>query len=232
MADWVNHAAVAGARNGTADHTVDATGTGGTVVDGAGFTPTAGRFLLCVVEGAVTSTTPTGWILPTNGSAVSATGLYVFYRVSASGTSADQIATTHNGSNFPAMFDFYEFPASSSFVASVSATGVGNGGAGPNLTGLTGTNWIAGAIGSATSGGISTTTWSAGTEEVDVSIATAATDGYTYSLAYSDDDVSSSAQWAATLALEFVAAERLMFAVNVATPAVAPGIVIAFTKVL
>ena len=123
IANYTRHVAIAAPRNGGTTHTVHPDGTGGTVVDGSAFTPNSGRFLLCLVEGGVTSTTPTGWTLPTNGSAINNTGLYVFYRASASATSADQVATTHNASDYQVIFDFYEFETGTAWVDAASATG-------------------------------------------------------------------------------------------------------------
>lgn len=219
MTDWLNHAAVAAPRNGTNSHTVGPNGTGGTVVAGSAFTPTAGNFLLVVVDGAVTSTTPAGWTLPTNGSAINNTGLYVWYRASAAGS--DTIATTHNGVDYPAVFDFYEFPAGSTFKSSAAATAVSaSGGAGPTLSGLTGTNWTAGAAGQnrGPADPATTITWNAGTEATDTSAAASGTDGYTYGLTYTDDDVATSKSYAATFSSTSFTVERLVFAVVAADP--------------
>ena len=57
MVAWVNRAVFQAPRNGTTSHTIDPSSTVGLVV-GAAFTPTAGRLLVVVVEGAVTSSTP------------------------------------------------------------------------------------------------------------------------------------------------------------------------------
>src|SRR6478735_9379450 len=108
MAKWINHVAINTPRNATTTHTVDPST--GTAANGTLFTPTAGNLLVCLVEGAVTSTTPTGWTLPTGGSAVNNTGHYVWYRTAAGG---DTFTTTHNGSNYPVLFDFYEFASGS-----------------------------------------------------------------------------------------------------------------------
>jgi hypothetical protein len=213
MPDFLNHCAISAPRNGTTTHTV--TPSSGTVAAGTLFTPTAGRFLLCAVEAPVTSTTPTSWTLPAGGSAVNISGLYVWYRASAAGS--DSISTTHNVTNYPAIFDFYEFAAGTTFSGSVSATGVAlSGGAGPTLTGLTGTNWIAGAAAQANSnvadGAVS---WNAGTELVDSDIAFATTDGYLYSLTALDSSAATSQSFAATLTgSSGNTVERLVFAVK------------------
>ena len=187
MSQWLNHVTIAGPRNGTTTHTV--TPSAGTVVAGSAFTPTAGRMLVCVAEGAVTSTTPTGFTL--GGSAVNNSGLYVRYDLSAAG--GDTITTTHNASNYPVVFDWYEFPASTTWSGAVSATGVSTtGGAGPTLSSLTGTNQIYAAVGQATPSITHTITWSAGTDIADTSVAFSSTDGYTYSCAELVDSTASS----------------------------------------
>ena len=186
MSDWLNMVAINVARNGTTSHTVNPASTG-TVVAGAPFTPTAGRLLVAVVEGAVTSTTPSGWTLPIGGSAINNTGLYVWYRTAAG---SDTIATTHNGSNYPIVVTFFEFAAGSSFVASVSGIGYSpTAGANPNLTGLSGTNWLGAAKASGLSSGSTYTSsaWSASgaspVKIVDTSAAYSSTDGYAFTLA-------------------------------------------------
>jgi hypothetical protein len=222
MADWLNHVAIAGPRNGTTTHTV--TPSAGTVASGTLFTPTAGRFLLCLVEGGVTSTTPTSWTLPAGGSAVNNSGLYAWYRASAAGS--DSITTTHNASNYPVVFDFYEFPSGSTFSGVASATAVSNaGGAGPTLTGLTGTNWICGVIGQANGDAANTytTTWNAGTEITDTSVVLATTDGYNFSTTALDSSANTSQSFAATTAYSAVTAERLVIAIKSSAATAAPA---------
>lgn len=218
MADWLNHVTIAGPRNATTTHTVDPST--GTAVSGTLFTPTAGRLLVCAVEGSVTSTTPTGWTLPTNGAAVGNTGLYVWYRVAAGG---DTFTTTHNGSNYPIVFDFYEFPAGSTFAGSAFAISVARAaGAGPTLSGLTGTNWVAfvGGQGVSATTGAFACSWSAGTELVDTLSLQVTTDGYNYSLAALDASVLTSASSAASFTYTGTSTvERLVFAVTVGAAA-------------
>lgn len=214
MASWLNHVTISAPRNGTTSHTVSPSS--GTVAAGSLFTPTAGNLLVVVVEGAVTSSTPSGWTLPAGGSAVNNTGLYVWYITAAGG---DSLTTTHNGSNYPLAFDFYEFPAGSSFVNAASAVGVSSaGGAGPTLSGLTGTNWIAGAVGEDSFGASATmvSTWSAGVKAVDSYVASSPTDGYEYSLTYVEDSTATSAAYTVDITNSATSVERLMFAVNVA----------------
>ena len=220
MPNWLNHVAIAAPRNGTTSHTVDPNG--GSVVAGSNFSPTAGRLLVAFSGGPVTSTTPSGWTLPTNGDVVGAAGLYVWY-ITAAG--ADTITTSHGAaSNFPIVVDFYEFPTGSTFVGAARQVDTADNTAGPTLSGLTGLNWTAGVAAQALSsaGGVSYT-WDAGTEATDTSVDnTGGTDGYTYSLTYTDDNAASSQAYTANSTLNDVT-ERLVVAVDVG--AVAPPVV-------
>lgn len=226
MALWLNHVAIAAPRNGTTTHTVDPSG--GSVVVGTSFTPTAGRLLVCVVEGSVTSTTPSGWTLPSGGSAINNTGLYVFTKTAAG---ADTVTSTHNGSNYAVVFHFFEFAAGSTFVGSQSATGVnGTSGTGPSLTGLTGTNLLFGVYAAGVaSGSGAAVSWSAGVELIDTQVASAATDGYSYSLTYLEDSVLTSWNGGTHTTTHPTAAERLTFGVKVSAsaPAAIPTLVMA-----
>lgn len=228
---WLNHAAIAAPRNATTAHN-GITPSTGTVVAGSAFTPTAGRLLVCVGQGAVTFTTPSGWTLPAGGSAINNAGLYVFTKTAAG---SDTLSTTHNGSNYPVMFDFFEFDSTYSFVGSVSATAVAaNGGAGPSITGLTGSNHVFYSAGQPNS---STTlsrswTWSSGAEATDTSVVNATTDGYIYSTAHNDNVVAASSSSAATSTELGNTVERLTWAVKDSgggggTPAIPPIIVLA-----
>jgi hypothetical protein len=211
-----NHATVLAPRNGTTTHTASADGSGGSVVAGAPFTPTAGNLLVCVFAGAVTATTPAGWTLPTGGSAVNSTGMYVWWKIA---TGSDQIATTHNGSNYPVMLDFYEFKAGSVFAAATGTGAVTNGSAPDPVTGLSGTNWIGGAVcmDAASAGSPMSTTWASGVQAVDYHVPYVTTDGFEYSAVYSANDTATSKAIAATIANNYSAsAQRLMYAVTVA----------------
>lgn len=211
MVQWVNRSLIQAPRNGTTSHTVS-------------FTPaTSGNLLVCVAEGAVTSTTPTGWTLPANGSAVNNTGLYVWYKTATASESS--FSTTHNGSNYPAAFVVYEFLAGSAFVKSATANNLATGAANPALTGLTGTNLTFGAIGvdDTASNAYVSTAWS-GTgspvEDVDLAVADSGTDGYGLSVAYVESNTATSFQptGAATQTGTAVTKEALTFAVNVVAP--------------
>jgi hypothetical protein len=216
MVKWLNHATIAAPREGALDndHTVGPDGTGGTVVAGSSFVPTAGRFLVCLVTGAVTSTTPTGWTLPAGGSAINNVGLYLWYRTAAGG---DTFTTVHNGSNYPVVFDFYEFAAGTAFIGSAGQGNISSGAAGPGLSGLTATaNLRCAVVGQANFGAAPLTyTWSVGTEAVDTSVVNSGTDGYGFSMAYLEDQVSGTFSSAATSTSGSPTTERIDFALNV-----------------
>lgn len=211
MSDWLNHVSIAAPRNGLNTRTV--TSSDVTVVSGANFVPTSGRLLICIVYGAITSTTPSGWTLPQNGSAVNNGGLYIF---SKEATGSDALTTTHNGSNYPAFFDFYEFPAGSTLAGVVNQPAVAaSGGAGPVLTGLSGTNWLAAVVGQVGATTINPISWSAGTKLVDSGLTSAGGgNGYDYSLAEWNSDNSSTKSAAATVTSGSATVERFMIAVS------------------
>src|SRR5690349_4085952 len=128
MPVWVNRTALSGsstAANGTNSHTCTFTAA------------TSGNFLVAVIGGAATSTTPAGWTLGI--SAVNNCGLYVFTKTASGGESS--FSTTHNGSNRAILGVVYEFPAGTSFLSSNSTTGMAYSSTvtGPQVTGLTGT---------------------------------------------------------------------------------------------
>lgn len=216
MAAWTNRAVFQLPRNGTATHTVDPT-SATNLVSGAAFTPTAGRLLVAVIEGGVTSSTPSGWTLPASGSAVNNSGLYVWYRTAASGSNA--FTTTHNGSNYPVVVTVYEFPAGSTFVKSVAGTGITYSGANPAVTGLTGTNTVMAvkALAAADSSAYAFT-WTGTptpTEDVDLTTPKSGTDGYAFTIGYVDGFTGTSYQPTATNAITSGSHEALTFAVNV-----------------
>jgi hypothetical protein len=215
VATYLNHVAIAAPRNGTTSHTV--TPSSGAVVAGTLFTPTAGNLLLCFAEGAVSSSTPSGWTLPSGAPALGNTGFYVWYRTAAG---SDTITSTHNGSNYPVVFHFIEFAAGSTFVQAANATGTSPSGApGPELTGLTGAPWVAAGLGQghATTSTYSVT-WAAGAELADTTQgwSSGQTDGYVYSLTYAADYGPSAWSAAATSTLVTHSCERLVVAVVVA----------------
>jgi hypothetical protein len=209
---WLNHVTIKAPQNGTAYHssspstanigTTDMS-TGvvtGQVVAGELFTPTAGRFLLLVVEGAATSGSntsvptapPSGW---SNGvQSVDTTGLYAFYKASAAG--ADAVTLLHNGSNFAFVFDWYEFPAGTTWVDGVGGL-ASNGGTGQTLTGLTGTNFVCFAAGHLNSNkdeyAISFTPGTLAASASAIRDSVNEIDGYEYGLAYIDEFTGSTA---------------------------------------
>ena len=195
MAKWLNHAAIAVPRAGAGVFTHTVNPNSGTVVAGAAFTPTAGRFLLVVIEGAVTTygTTPgvppTGWTQ--EAAAVSSTGLYTWTRTAAGG---DTLTVTHNGADYPAMFHWFEFSTGTTWVGDVTATSVSATGANPNLTGLTGTNLVMAAKANSVANiNVRSATWNAPNVEIlDYYEADAATDGYFLGICYQEDYASAS----------------------------------------
>jgi len=182
----LNNAAILAPRNGTTSHTV--TPSTGTLSAGTLFTPTAGRFLLCVVSGAVTSTTPAGWTLPTNGSLVSGTGLYVFYKASAAG--GDTLTTTHNGSNYEVIFHFFEFPATTAFQDAQNGS-LTKTQAHSTVSGLTGTTNVAmgaKALGNPAASGAISATWNLSmTEALDLATGSGPTDGVWLGIGYREN---------------------------------------------
>jgi hypothetical protein len=230
MSDWANHVVIKLPQNGTNQHIGDpsnATG-GGTVVDGSAFTPTAGRLIVMLAYGgqtaggntSVPTSPPSGWTGPANNQAVGNGGLYVWYKTAAGGDTASLL---HNGTNYPEILDVYEFGAGSTFIVSATLTGQNpSGGAGPSISGLTGTNWIAGVVGGNLGQVTRTTvvsTWSAGTKIADAFMNAAAfVDGCTYSLSEFNSDTSTSKALSATTVPNtgtIATTERLVFAIKV-----------------
>lgn len=193
MPPWTNFVAIAAPANGTNSHTVSPSS--GNVVAGALFTPKPGRLLVVIAYGSVTSSTPSGWQL--RDSEVNFGGLYVWTKT-ADGGSADDFTTTHNGSNYPAIFAIFEFAEGSSWVASNGTVNLAGNAANPALTGLSGSPLViavkAGA--DSTAGSTATGTWSGETEElidhnVDLS---GSIDGYWFHLGYAANYESSTYQ--------------------------------------
>lgn len=206
---WTNYSLIAAPANGTAVHTIDPS-SASNVVDGTPFSPTAGRLLMVVTVGQVTSTTPSGWTLPTNGSAINFDGLYVWTRTAAG---ADTFSTTHNGSDYPAGFAVFEFPAGSAFVGTgVSAIQVLDSPPNPTLSAMTGTNQVFGAA--ARAGTATTATWDAPNVEVIDYTDTSPTSKYWLGLCHQADYTSASYTPSATiLPAGNPSTERLTFAI-------------------
>lgn len=210
MATFTNHVTLHGTANGTTSHTVDPSS--GTVLAGSTFTPTAGRLLVVITYGSVTSTTPSGWTL--EASAVNSGGLYIWSRTAAGG---DTFSTTHNGSNYEVAFTILEFPSGSTWVNDVVATSTTASGANPNLTGLTGTNWVGGAKGLNTNAAVSGAWTSPVVELSDANQTAAVTDGFWLTVGYVEDHATSSFQPTCTRTGGAGSSESATFAVNVAT---------------
>lgn len=224
MAKWLNHCAIASSTSGSGSttETYDPSSVGsGTLTVGTLFTPTAGRLLVAVIYGQVTSSTPSGWTLPSNGSAINAGGLYVMYRTAAG---SDTFTTVHNGNGtYPTHIHFYEYAAGSTFVASASSVNTGPTAAGPTLSPLTGTNLLFGVIGqnsSADAGGptVEQFTWATGTEILDYHLGDSSNGGKSinFTESYLEDSVLTSASFTASAASFGGNPEKLTYAVNVA----------------
>lgn len=124
---WLNRTVLTGssvAQNGTSSHT-------------CAFTPaTSGNYLVAIVAGGVTFSTPAGWTELV--SAVGNAGLYVFTKTAASAESS--FTTTHNGTNYPIRGVVYEFAAGTSALGSNGNPSQPQGViTGPTLSGLSGT---------------------------------------------------------------------------------------------
>jgi hypothetical protein len=220
MARWTNTYTL-GMPSGAATNTivVDPT-TSGTVLAGTRVAPSAGNLLVCIAGGGLTQTTPSGWTLPTNGSAVGNGGTYIWSRTA---TGSDTITTTVNGpGTWPTVYTFLEFAAGSTLLGANSAINVSkSAGAGPTLTTAAGTKLYV-AVGNQnyapTSG---TPAWSAwgnsAVEFVDVFVVGGSNfKGYVFGHAYIEDSTATSMAVAATLTSNDTdTTERLMFAVQV-----------------
>lgn len=219
MTSWVNRTAVQAPRNGTTSHTVSFAAA------------TAGNLLVALVAGGVTSSTPTGWALPTGGSAVNSQGLYLWTKTAAAGESS--FTTTHNGSNYPVAVMVYEFPAGSALLVAKGDGGNGNGSAG--AAGLSavaaGTKsfFAVADTGMVVAHGSDPCTWSgvAGlVKDVDLYADPSGTDGYAFSVAYLDGSTATSFAPVSTFpSTDNGDVERINFAVTVitATPAAFAG---------
>lgn len=174
---WLNHVTVlmSAPPSGTFDPS-NPTAVG-TVKNGSAFTPTAGSLLVLVVAGPVTSSTPTGWTLPTGGSAVSSDGVYVFTKTAAGSDIVPAIS--HNSSSFPVTYDLYEFASTVTFVKAQSFVIVGSGST-TTMTGLTGTNTVF-AVVAGTAGSAYSWTFSAG---VTTSAESASIGSHNYAAGY------------------------------------------------
>lgn len=215
MAKWLNRVVVGSLGTGSPTETYNPNS--GTVLAGSAFVPTAGRLLVAIIAGPVTSTTPSGWSLHGGASAVNNNGLYMFYKATAAGS--DTLTTTHNGDGtWPTVVELLEFPAGSTFVDANSSTGASSsGGASPVVSGLTGTNLhlFALAYPNSTAGW----TWTGATEDADVAMGSSAPKLIELTTAYNEDSTASSTGTvtAARDAAHPFPTERVTFVINVAT---------------
>lgn len=104
---WLNRVTGIAPRNGTTSHTVS-----------LGFTPANKSLLVAVICGAVTHTTPSGW---TEVRAPVASAEIALLTKVSDGTETD-ITVTHNGSDYPIVYAFYEFPRGSTVINSAMST--------------------------------------------------------------------------------------------------------------
>lgn len=219
MATWVNRTVLSGSSvdpNGTTSHTCT-------------FTAAAsGNFLVAVIAGAVTSSTPSGWTLLT--SAVNFTGLYVFTKTAGSGESS--FSTTHNASNYAIRGIVYEFYNGSSALNANSATGqaLNTGVNGPQVTGLTGTytRFSARAVGSNRGDTTFDCVWTLpSVEDYDGITVGAATDGIGLAIAYDDSSTGSSFNPSSNLAVTntgYASGEGIAFALSVTLAQQSPSV--------
>jgi hypothetical protein len=117
---WHNLDSGFGARNGTNTHTIG--GSAPSPGCALGFVPTVGRLLVVFVAGPVTHTSSgtgagSGWV--EREQPVNSNELSMFTKV-ASGD--DFLTVTHNGTDYPINWVFYEFPAGSTYTMSTSYT--------------------------------------------------------------------------------------------------------------
>jgi len=215
MPSWINRTVLSGAsvdENATLSHTCT-------------FTPAmSGNFLVAVVSGSVTCTTPSGWTLAV--SSVNNAAVYVFTKVASASESS--FSTTHPLANYAIMGVVYEFPAGTTYQAGASAFGMTGTATGPVVSGLTGTyarftarTWCMSQVGST-----STTAWILPTTlEYDSYVPLVTNDGVALSIAYDDNQTGSSFTPDSTTSNTNTApafGEGVAFALNVQAPI--PGV--------
>lgn len=153
-------------------------------------TPALGSFLLAVMDGAVTFTTPSnngGWTLLK--SAANLTGLYFLTKTAnSSDVSSPAFDTSHNGSNYAIQGVVYEFVAGTTVIGTAgTATGLALTATTPSVTVLTGTVCVIAARSwnNSTTGSVTSCVWtSPNTEDYDVSVPKASQDGIELTIAY------------------------------------------------
>jgi len=209
MSKWINRTVLSGASvaaNGTTSHTCT-------------FTPaTSGNFLVAVVAGAVTFTTPSGWSL--SDFMVGNAGLYVFYKTATSGESS--FSTTHNGSNYAIQGVVYEFQAGTTYLGGESTASSSMTLNAPTVTGLTGTysRFSARGWGQSTSGAVTSCAWTLpAIEDYDVTVPAASQDGIFLTIAYDDGATGSSFTANSTMTTnQSGSGEAIAFALTVVDP--------------
>ena len=211
MPAWITRTELTGSSinvNGTNSHTCTFTAA------------TSGNFLVAVVAGAVTFTTPSGWTLVT--SAVNNTGIYVFTKTASASESS--FSTTHNGSNYPIRGIIYEYAAGTSVIGSNSANNQTGTATGPQVSSLTGTysRFSARSWGMSTVNSTSSCGWTLPTiEDYDVYTASpnGSQDGVALTIAYDDGSTGSSFNPSSTVSNTNTApttGEGVSWALNVA----------------
>ena len=176
---WTARTSGTAARNGTTSHSIPTPN---------GSSTPAGAFLMIVVAGSVTnSTAASGWterLSPLNSCELS-----VFTKDSATAGEAS-LAITHGSSNFPVIYESFEFAPGTQWVAGTSATPASPGNASSAfsaLAGLTSVEFYYAALcrGVAGTAGSMSCVWSAGvTESTDSYEPKATTDGVYFTSAY------------------------------------------------
>lgn len=103
---WLYKEAGTAGRNGTTSHTITPA------------TPaTPGSLLVVIIAGAVTHTGSGSWV--ERQQPVNSAELSLFTLASAAG--GDSLTVTHNGSNYPVRYVWYEFPSGSTYTGSTGA---------------------------------------------------------------------------------------------------------------
>jgi len=214
MAKWTNHVAIAVPRNGTTSHT--AAPSSGTVVVGSTFTPAAGSFFVCIAVGSATASTPAGWVR--NGADGGGTVIYAWSKIAVGGGS-DTVTTTHNTSDVPYLFHFFEFPAGTRFGLIHAPGTITSGAANPAIGGLYGTNLVMAvkAVSDAIAASPISGVWDGSNVELlDTNVDTnGVTAGYFASIAYQEDYVSASYQPTCTVSGSGSLMEVMTFSLDV-----------------
>jgi hypothetical protein len=212
MSSWVNRTVLSGSSvnaNGTTSHTCTFTAAA------------AGNFLVAIIAGSVTSSTPTGWTLQV--SAINNTGLYVFTKTAGSGESS--FSTTHNSSDYAIKGIVYEFAAGTTFLNGNQAVGLAQASTitSPGVTGLSGTytRFSARAQGMTNANSDCTVSWTTPTgQDYDSYIVKATNDGVFLGIG-TDDNASGSSftpSYFITTNNSSGTGEGISFALNVVSP--------------